>query len=91
MGRTKAQAFLQNTVFGLSGPMVYTTEPIRPLAPNLAGIQLSAMDPGIRTNVRDRLRNRADAMMHEAGMNWATREAVDLFFIKPQLDKLLQL
>ena len=54
------------------------------------------MDRDIRITVRERLRDRAHEILKEAGVNpWligsAVREAIDVAFIKPQLDKLLKL
>jgi Patatin-like phospholipase len=91
VGRTKARECLANTLFGLPAPIQYQTETIRPLTPNLGGIQLDKMDPNIRTNVREQLRDRGMQLMKEAGLNWVTRDGIDLFFIKPQLNKLLKL
>ena len=55
------------------------------------------MDPQVRERVRDRLRARAHDIMAElkiGGQGWlggGIREAIDLAFIKSQLDKLLGL
>jgi hypothetical protein len=95
VGRTKAQAFLSNP--GLLGPIRYQPETIRPIDKSLNYLQLNKMDPRVRERVRDRIRDRAHAIMAElkigdAGLSGAAiREAIDLGFIKPQLDKLLML
>jgi hypothetical protein len=94
IGRRKAQNFLNDP--GALGPIRYTAEPINPIDPALNGLKLEDMDHDVRTTVRDRLRDRAHEIMKEAGIDpflvgGAVREAIDLAFIKPQLDKLLKL
>ena len=95
VGRTKAQAFLNNP--GLLGPIRYKPEAIHPIDKSFNNLQLENMDPRVRERVRDRLRDRAHQIMAELkigdqGLSGAAvREAVDLGFIKPQLDKLFKL
>jgi hypothetical protein len=95
VGRTKAQEFLNNP--GALGPIHYQPEAIRPIDKSLNNLQLEKMDPQVRERVRDRLRDRAHEIMAElkigeSGISGAAiREAIDLGFIKPQLDKLLKL
>jgi hypothetical protein len=94
VGRRKTQAFLANS--GALGPIRYTPEPLGHIDPALNGLTVEKMDRGIREKVRDRLRNRAHEILKEAGIDpWlvggAVREAIDVAFIKPQIDKLLKL
>jgi hypothetical protein len=94
VGRRKTQAFLANS--GALGPIRYTPEPLGKIDPALDGLTVEKMDRGIREQVRDRLRNRAHEILKEAGIDpWlvggAVREAIDVAFIKPQIDKLLKL
>lgn len=94
LGRQKAQQFLQQeTSFG---PIQYTPETIRPIDTALNGLKLEQMDRPLREQVRDRLRVRLREMIKEAGLNpWliggVVRGAIDLVFIKPELEKLLGL
>ena len=95
VGRTKAQAFLNNP--GLLGPIRYKPEAIHPIDKSFNNLQLENMDPRVRERVRDRLRDRAHKIMAELKIGYqglsggAVREAIDLGFIKPQLDKLFKL
>lgn len=94
IGREKAQAFLANP--GALGPIRFAREPVRPIDRSLNGLKLEMMSREIREKVRDRLRDRAHEILKEAGVDpWliggAVREAIDLAFIKPPLDKLLKL
>ena len=95
VGRTKAQGFLNNP--GLLGPIHYQPEAIHPIDKSLNNLQLEKMDPRVRERVRDRIRNRAHQIMAELKIGdqglsgGAVRQAIDLGFIKPQLDKLLKL
>lgn len=92
VGRTKAQEFLK-TPPGQLGPIRWTpTEAIRPIDPALNGLTLDNVDRGTREQVRDRLRSRAHDILEEMGVPTAlVREAIDLAFIRPQLNKLLKL
>ncbi len=94
IGRTKAQAFLANP--GALGPINHTPEPIRPIDQSLNGLTVDRMDRDLRVAIRDRLRDRAHEVLKEVGVNplligGAVREAIDLAFVKPQLDKILEL
>jgi hypothetical protein len=102
VGRTKAQGFLA-TINGEAGgaldplgPIRFTPEEIRSIDKSLDGITFDRMDRGLRESVRDRLRERADVMLQAAGLTGpllgaAERKAIDLFLIKPALDRVLKL
>jgi hypothetical protein len=78
-------------------PNSYQPEPINRIDTSLNDLHLEKMDPQVRERVRDRLRARAHDIMAElkiGGQGWlggGIREAIDLAFIKSQLDKLLGL
>lgn len=92
VGRTKAQEFLK-TPPGTLGPINWQPdEPIRDINHELDGLQLQDVDEDKRRQFKSRLQNRAHAVLEELGVPTAIiREAIDLAFISPQLDKLLKL
>ncbi len=98
VGRSKAQEdFLNNPPKGL-GPLNWQpaaaeadSVKIRAIDHSLDNLPLRQVSESQRREFRDRLRTRAHNIMQEMGANVAVREGVDLFLIKPQLDKLLGL
>lgn len=96
VGRRKAQAFLKTAgVFGLATPLNCDFEPVPLPDPSLNGLKLYVMDVGVREKVRDRLMDRANELMKQAGIDWViagpiVRSFLDIF-VKKQVNKLLEL
>jgi len=96
VGRQKAQAFLKTAgVFGLAGGLNCTFEAVPVPDPALNGLKLADMDEGVREDVRDRLIDRANELMKEAGIDWViagpiVRSFLDIF-IKKKLNDVLEL
>ncbi len=92
VGRTKAQKFLGNPPAPLKPIRWSPAEPIREIDHTLDGLKLQNVDASKRKEFRDRLRARAHDIMEEIGVPTAlVREAIDVAFVRPQLDKLLML
>jgi len=58
---------------------------------DLDGLKLQDVSSDLRKQVKSRLTERAHDLLAEIGVPFAGREAIDLFFITPQLNKLLGL
>jgi hypothetical protein len=102
VGRTKAREFLTriNTAKDAQGnldpfaPIRYSTptpDDLRPIDQSLNGLELRNVSWDLRKQMKDRLTRRAHDMLAELNVPFAGREAIDLFFITPQLNKLLGL
>jgi hypothetical protein len=97
VGRMKAQSFLdpaKNPLLGQPGnfpKLNYTPASIRPIDPKLNGLALKDVPENLRQAMMDRLENRADDLLKEAGVNFAEREAIKLLVLRSQLKKFLQL
>ncbi|MGA2262620.1 MAG: patatin-like phospholipase family protein [Acidobacteriota bacterium] len=101
VGRIKAQAFLRN--LGDAGmrkpddlpPLLYTPKPFRnpanPIDHSLDGLKMQEVPKDLREAMLARLKDRADDILQEAGLNIIERDAVKLFLIDKQLKKLLAL
>ncbi len=94
IGRTKAQAFLQNPGTRQQGPLSgisYTPQAIRPLKPGLTGISIKQVPLEKRRQFRDRLKNRAGILLAEAGLSFLVRKGVELAFVNKKIDEFLGL
>ena len=95
IGRQKAQAFLKSpNIFGLA-QLNCTFDPVPAPDASLNGLKLKDMDESVREDVRDRLLNRANELMKEAGIDWflagpIVRSFLDIF-VKKKLNDLLEL
>jgi hypothetical protein len=96
IGRQKAQAFLKTpNIFGLDNTLNCSFEDVPAPDPKLNGLQLKDMDEDVREAVRDRLIERANELMKEAGIDWViagpiVRGFLDIF-VKKKLNELLGL
>jgi predicted acylesterase/phospholipase RssA len=96
VGRQKAQTFLKTAgVFGIAGGLNCTFEDVPVPDPALNGLILADMDEGVREDVRNRLIDRTNELMKEAGIDWViagpiVRSFLDIF-IRKKLDDLLEL
>ncbi len=82
-------------IFGLPGKLNCDFEAVPEPDASLDGIKLGKMDEDIREQVRDRLIDRANELMKEAGIDWViagpvVRSFLDIF-IKNKLNDLLKL
>lgn len=102
VGRTKAREFIHNSAslglifsnYPALGAPIPPSQPwmnIRSIDHSLDGLELAQVSEDMRKSFRDRLSDRADDFLSEIGIPWAGREAIDLFLIKPKLNKLLGL
>ena len=96
VGRRKAQAFLQGKdIFGLAGGLNCAFEAVPVPDAKLDGLKLGDMDDSVRMEVRERLVDRADELMKEAGINWfivgpVVRGCMDIV-IRQKLNEVLEL
>ena len=84
----------KNALLGQPGqfPILnYAPTAIRPIDPKLNGLALKDVPENLRRNMMDRLEDRADDLLKEAGINLAEREAIKLLVLRSQLKKFLQL
>jgi len=75
------------------GPIQYNVAALPPLTidASLDGFKISAMDVNKRQALRDRIYDRIQDFLSEAGLSWVVREAVDIAYLKKMLDDLLGL
>jgi len=80
---------------GSLGPIRYDppqdNSDIHPIDESLDGLELTAVPRDQRKRFKDRLTDRAHELMAELGVAFPLREAIDLGFITPKLNKLLSL
>jgi len=104
VGRTKARGFING--IHLNGKVdlwfphhpvnnpTATAEPwmqIRPINEALNGLELENVPENLREKLKGRLVEKADDLLAEMGISWVGRKAVNLFFIKPKLNKWIGL
>jgi hypothetical protein len=94
VGRTKAQKFLASPLLGQAGNLPklnFTPKAIRDIDHSLDGLAIKDVPRDLRQTIKNRLHDRSNDLLEEASVSWIVREAIDLAFVDPQLDKLLDL
>lgn len=91
LGRVKARLWLRRAEGALFPIRASLTEPLAQPDPALAGWTMRDFDQGLRQQLRDRLSDRLDLLLQEAGLNWITRKGIETFFLDGKIDGLLGL
>jgi hypothetical protein len=91
VGRLNARRWLQGGTGGLFPIRASCKEPIPPPDPKMGGMELKDFDRKKRKDLADQVRDRADEMMKEIGVNRLLRGLVDTFVLGPKLRKLMGL
>ena len=94
IGRTKAREFLTRGVTQLKGPLPllrYTPQPIRPIDSKLTGARITDAPVETRKALRQRLTDRVDIVLKEAGLAYPMRRAVELLYTNRKIDQFLAL
>jgi hypothetical protein len=94
IGRTKAQELLTRGVTQLKGPLPvlrYTPQPVRPINAKLAGARITDAPLETRKALRQRLRDRVDIVLKEAGLAYPMRRAVELLYANRKVNEFLGL
>ena len=69
----------------------WTPKPIDPINPSLNNLQMSSVDKKKRQQVYSQISDAADALLQELDVNIFVRKGVMMFFIQPQIKKMLAL
>ncbi|HEY0944993.1 MAG TPA: patatin-like phospholipase family protein [Opitutaceae bacterium] len=91
IGRTKARAWLKSGDGGLFPIRATFTETVPPVDPAFGDWKIGQFNEDKRERLRDRVRERLDLAMKDAGLNWVVRKGVDTFLLKGKINKLLGL
>lgn len=91
VGRNKARDWLEAHAGGVFKIRARLKEPRPQLTPDLSKWKISQFDESKRRQLKDRIADRLDDTLKEAGVGWLGRKGIELFLVNGKLNDLLGL